>query len=171
MKRLSLISLMLLSALQIVGVIHSAQRKPVAKKKAAAIRKTMPAVDPPAGDNVDGDDLTIRRAAVGALGGYAGSVVVADPASGRILTMVNQKLALQSGFIPCSTIKLVTSLAALTEKVVSPMEWIYTGRSVSYNLTTALARSNNPYFAALGKRLGFDRVVQYAQMLGFGEKA
>jgi len=65
----------------------------------------------------------------------------------------------------------VTSLAALTEGVVTPHEWIYTGRSVSYNLTTALARSNNPYFASLGKRLGFERVVKYAQMLGLGEKA
>jgi cell division protein FtsI/penicillin-binding protein 2 len=171
MKRLSLISLMLLSALQIVGVIHSAQRKPVAKKKAAAIRKTMPAVDPTVGDNVDGDDLTIRRAAVGALGGYAGSVVVADPASGRILTMVNQKLALQTGFVPCSTIKLVTSLAALTENLVSRDTTIHISRYLSYNMTQALARSNNQYFNILGTRLGFDRVHRYAQMLGFGEKA
>ena len=41
----------------------------------------------------------------------------------------------------------------------------------TYNLTTALAHSNNQYFAALGRRLGFERVVQYAQMLGLGEKA
>lgn len=130
-----------------------------------------PAVDPTLGDNIDGDDPVIRQAAVEALGNVNGSVVVVDPSNGRILTMVNQKLALKSGFIPCSTIKLVTSLAALTEGVVTPSEWIYASRSVSYNLTTALARSNNQYFAALGKRLGFERVVQYAQMLGLGEKA
>jgi penicillin-binding protein 2 len=140
------------------------------RRKAVAVRRP-PAVDPTLGDNIDGDDPTIRQAAVAALGNVNGSVVVVDPSNGRILTMVNQKLALKSGFIPCSTIKLVTSLAALTERVVTPNEWIYTGRYVSYNLTTALARSNNPYFATLGKRLGFERVVQYAQMLGLGEKA
>src|SRR5262249_19089620 len=55
------------------------------------------------GDRVDGEDLDVRRAAVEALGDYNGSVVVADPATGRILTMVNQKAALSSGFQPCST--------------------------------------------------------------------
>jgi cell division protein FtsI/penicillin-binding protein 2 len=100
-----------------------------------------------------------------------GSVVVVDPANGRILTMVNQKLGLTSGFIPCSTIKLVTSLAALTEHVVSRDTSIYISRYVSYNLTTAIARSNNQYFSILGTRLGFDRVMHYAQMLGLGEKA
>ena len=41
-----------------------------------------------------------------------GSVVVADPNTGRVLTIVNQKLAFQPGYTPCSTIKLVTALAA-----------------------------------------------------------
>jgi penicillin-binding protein 2 len=152
-----------------------------ANPSAAPVRKTTtrarkrrpapPPVDPTDGDNVDGDDLVIRRAAVAALGPVKGSVVVVDPETGRILTMVNQKLALQSGFIPCSTIKLVTSLAALTEHVVDPETWIYTSRAVRYNMTTALATSNNQYFATLGTRLGFDRVVKYAQILGLGEKA
>ncbi|HEV3202096.1 MAG TPA: penicillin-binding transpeptidase domain-containing protein [Bryobacteraceae bacterium] len=128
-------------------------------------------MDPTEGDNVDGDDLTIRRAAVSAIGTMNGSVVVVDPTNGRILTMVNQKLGLTSGFIPCSTIKLVTSLAALTEHVVSRDTFIYTGRYVSYNLTTAIARSNNQYFSILGTRLGFERIMHYAQMLGLGEKA
>jgi len=123
------------------------------------------------GDVIDGDDLTIRRAAASALGGYAGSVVVVDPATGRVLTIVNQKLALRTGFIPCSTVKLVTSLAALTENIVSKDTNIYTSRYVAYNMTQALARSNNQYFNILGRRLGFERVHHYAEMLGFGEKA
>src|SRR5262249_15617104 len=73
--------------------------------------------------------------------------------------------------IPCSTIKLVTSLAALTEHIVDRDTFIHTSRYTSYNLTTAVARSNNQYFAILGNRLGFDRVTHYAQMLGLGEKA
>jgi cell division protein FtsI/penicillin-binding protein 2 len=108
---------------------------------------------------------------VSALGGYAGSVVVVDPGSGRILSMVNQKLALQTGFIPCSTIKLVTSLAALTENVVEKNTTLRISRYLSFNMTQALAKSNNQYFNILGTRLGFDRVHHYAQMLGFGEKA
>ncbi|HTS30756.1 MAG TPA: penicillin-binding transpeptidase domain-containing protein [Bryobacteraceae bacterium] len=135
------------------------------------MRKPIPAVDPTEGDNVDGDDLTIRRAAVEALGPVNGSVVVVDPTNGRVLTMVNQKLGLTSGFIPCSTIKLVTSLAALTEHVVSREDAIFIGRRTSFNLTTAIAMSNNQYFGILGTRLGFERVTHYAQMLGFGEKA
>ena len=130
-----------------------------------------PPVDPTLGDNVDGEDLTIRRAAVDALGPVNGSVVVVDPTSGRILTMVNQKLAFTGGFIPCSTIKLVTSLAALTEHVVTRDTAVFISRRVSYNLTNAIAMSNNPYFGVLGTKLGFDRVIHYAQMLGLGEKA
>jgi penicillin-binding protein 2 len=98
-------------------------------------------------------------------------VVVADPSTGRVLSIVNQKLAFSNGFTPCSTIKLVTAVAALNEHVINKDTFVYLGRYSSYNLTTALARSNNQYFANLGSRLGFDRVVRYAQMLGLGEKA
>ena len=93
------------------------QEEQAAKK--LPYKAKVPGVDPTMGDNVDGDDLVIRRAAVAALGTFAGSVVVVDPSNGRILTMVNQKLALKTGFVPCSTIKLVTALAALTEGLVS----------------------------------------------------
>jgi len=78
---------------------------------------------------------------------------------------------LRSGFTPCSTIKLVTSLAALTEHVVEKDTTLRLGRYMQFNMTTALAKSNNQYFAALGNKLGFERVVHYAQMLGLGEKA
>jgi penicillin-binding protein 2 len=148
----------------------ASRKKPVAKSVKKAIRPSPP-VDPTDGDVVDGDDLTVRRAAVSALGTTRGSVVVVDPASGRVLTMVNQRLGLKAGFTPCSTIKLVTALAALTEHVVERNTVVHLSRYSSFDLTTALAHSNNPYFATLGTRLGFDRVVHYAQMLGLGEKA
>ena len=102
-------------------------------------------------DNVDGEDLEIRRAAVEALGPYNGSVVVVDPTTGRILTIVNQKLALQSGFTPCSTIKLVAAMAAMTEGVMEPHTPVFLTRRTSLDLTQALAHSNNPYFATLGR--------------------
>src|SRR5664280_2918839 len=72
------------------------------------------------GDNIDGEDLDIRRAAVASLGQYNGSVVVVDADNGRVLTMVNQRVALSSGFQPCSTVKVSVALAALSEKVIQP---------------------------------------------------
>lgn len=150
------------------AAVRPAARKAAPKKR---FYRAAPAVDPTLGDNIDGDDLAVRRAAVAALGTLNGSVVAVDPTTGRVLTVVNQKLALQSGFTPCSTIKLVTSLAALNEHVVGSTEFIRTGRYASHTLSTALARSDNPYFATLGNRLGFERVTRYAQMLGLGERA
>ena len=127
--------------------------------------------DSTAGDNVDGEDLTVRQAAVEALGPMNGSVVVVDPETGRILTMVNQQLALSGGFQPCSTVKVSVSLAALREGLVertSPVKF-YGKRSL--DLTDALAYSNNFYFATLGIKLGYERVNYYAHLFGYGEKA
>lgn len=123
------------------------------------------------GDSVDGEDLVVRRAAVDALGPYNGTVVVADPSSGRILSIVNQKLALNSGFQPCSTIKVVCALAALSEGIIARDTKLQLSKTSSMNMTEALARSNNPYFASLGIKLGFERVHYYAKLYGLGEKA
>ncbi len=127
--------------------------------------------DSTAGDLVDGEDLTVRQAAVDALGPLNGSVVVVDPNNGRVLTMVNQKLALAGGFTPCSTIKVPVALAALNEGIISLHTKLRLGKQWYMNLTDALAVSNNVFFARLGEALGFQRVQQYARMFGFGEKA
>jgi cell division protein FtsI/penicillin-binding protein 2 len=130
-----------------------------------------PPVDPTAGDVIDGEDLTVRQAAVQALGSMNGSVVVVDPGTGRVLSMVNQKLALASGFIPCSTIKVPVALAALNEGIISQHTKLRLGRQWYMNLTDALAISNNVFFARLGEALGFQKVREYAGLFGFGEKA
>ena len=65
------------------------------------------------GDVTEGEDPIVRAAAVEALGNMNGTAVAIDPATGRILAMVNQKLALSGGAEPCSTIKLTVALAAL----------------------------------------------------------
>jgi penicillin-binding protein 2 len=163
--------LILVCLLQSVPYAAGQTKKVVSAKKTVRKAKPAPLVDPTEGDNVDGDDLTIRRAAVAALGGINGSVVVVDPSDGRILSMVNQKLALKSGFIPCSTIKLVTSLAALSEHVVERDSPVRISRYLTLDMDTAIAHSNNEYFGVLGQKLGYDRVVHYAKMLGLGEKA
>jgi penicillin-binding protein 2 len=127
--------------------------------------------DSTVGDSVDGEDLAVRRAAVQALGPYNGTVVVADPNTGRLLTIVNQKLAYQSGFQPCSTIKVVAALAGLNEGLIEQNTMLRIGRRHTVDLTEALARSNNAYFSAVGYKLGYDRIIHYAQLFGLGEKA
>src|SRR5712671_2502863 len=87
------------------------------------------------GDSVDGEDLVVRRAAVQALGPYNGSVVVVDPSTGRLLTIVNQKLAFQSGFQPCSTIKIVAALAGLNEGLIDQNTLLKISRRRSIDLT------------------------------------
>ena len=67
------------------------------------------------GDVTGGEDATVRAAAVEALGDMNGTVLAIDPSNGRILAMVNQKLALSAGAEPCSTIKVAVALAALKE--------------------------------------------------------
>ena len=115
------------------------------------------------------DDPIVRQAAVRALGRYNGSVVAIDPSTGRILSIVNQKLAFSAGFIPCSTIKPVIALAALKEGIVTRDTVIRVSRRKSLSLTEAIAHSNNKYFEELGRRMGFDTVADYARMLGLGE--
>lgn len=121
-------------------------------------------------DNTTGEDMEVRRAAVEALGGKAGTVVVMDATSGRIYSIVNQRMALGSPVKPCSTVKLVVGLAGLHEGVLEPsmdFQLASTGRGL--NLTDALAHSNNPFFQEVGRRLGYEKVVGYASNFGFGE--
>src|SRR6201987_4020239 len=124
-----------------------------------------------AGDITGGEDPVVRQAAIDALGNMNGTVVAIEPTSGRVLAMVNQKLALSSGAQPCSTIKLSVALAALSEGLVSKETPVSLGGNYRMNLTTALAHSNNAYFEALGRKLGFEKVAYYAHEYGLGELA
>ena len=123
------------------------------------------------GDITTGEDAIVRAAAIEALGNMNGTVVSIDPDSGRVLAMVNQKLALSAGAQPCSTIKVAVALAALSENVITKNTEIKLGRYYSMDLTSALAHSNNAYFAAVGQKLGFERVSYYAHQYGLGELA
>ena len=123
-----------------------------------------------AGDVVTGEDPIVRQAAVEALGGMNGTAVVIDPANGRILAMVNQKLALSPGAEPCSTIKITVAMAALSEGLVTRDTMVQLP-GFRMNMTQALAKSNNLYFEELGRELGFERVRHYANKFGLGELA
>jgi membrane carboxypeptidase/penicillin-binding protein len=123
-----------------------------------------------AGDVTAGEDPVVRQAAIDALGGMNGTAVVIDPSNGRILAMVNQKLALSPGAEPCSTIKLTVAMAALSEGLVTRDTPVQLA-GFHMNMTQALAKSNNLYFEELGRELGFDRVRHYANQFGLGELA
>jgi penicillin-binding protein 2 len=118
-----------------------------------------------------GEDPIVRQAAIDALGNMNGTVLAIEPTSGRVLAMVNQKLALSSGAQPCSTIKLSVALSALSEDLITKDTEIALGRRSRMNLTMALAHSNNAYFEALGRQLGFEKVSFYAHQFGLGELA
>ncbi|HEV2904551.1 MAG TPA: penicillin-binding transpeptidase domain-containing protein, partial [Pyrinomonadaceae bacterium] len=123
-----------------------------------------------ANDSSLGEDPEVRAAAVSALGNTAGTVVVMDPKTGRVYTVVNQEWGVRRGFKPCSTIKLVTGVAGITERVISPIEPVSDGGRHRLDLTDALAYSNNTYFQHVGGQIGFDKMVSYAREMGLGEK-
>jgi len=127
--------------------------------------------DVTAGDVTAGEDPVVRAAAVAALGNMNGTVLAIDPSSGRILAMVNQKLALSAGAEPCSTIKVAVALAALKEGLIKSDTPVNLGGHYSLDLTHALAKSVNLYFEVLGRAMGFERVKHYANEFGLGELA
>jgi len=124
-------------------------------------------------DDPTGEDPAVRAIAIKALANWNGAVVVVNPANGRILTVVNQPLALSGAFTPCSTIKPVVAAGALKEGIITPdtklLVWGPHGGRIT--LRDALAHSNNMFFAKLGQMLGFQRVEEYAKEFGLGEKA
>ena len=84
---------------------------------------------------------------------------------------------------PGSTIKPMVALA-LQEHGIDPEERINCpggyqlgnrffrclGRHGGMNMHTAIARSCNTYFYAMGRRIGYDKIAPVARMLGLGEK-
>jgi penicillin-binding protein 2 len=127
--------------------------------------------DPARDDSSAYDDPIVRQIALDALGHTNGSVLAMDPTTGRILTIVNQKMAFSAGFEPCSTIKPVIALAGLQEGAITHDSMIRIDRRRYMDLTEAMAHSNNIFFEHVGSQLGFDTVIKYAQLLGLGDRA
>jgi penicillin-binding protein 2 len=119
-------------------------------------------------DSTEGEDLRVRQTAINALGERAGTVVVMEAKTGKIVSMVNQEWAVRHGFKPCSTIKLVTGVAGLHEGLITE-DGRVTGTSGGMDLDDALARSNNPYFQRVGANLGGEKMIAYAKRLGLGQ--
>jgi penicillin-binding protein 2 len=121
-------------------------------------------------DDLSGEDPEVRRVAVNALGNHAGTVVVMNPQTGRIYSIVNQQWAIREGFKPCSTIKLVTGVAGLNEDVINSSDTTKISDTNQVSLTRALAYSKNHYFQVVGEQVGFDKMLTYARQLGLGER-
>lgn len=152
--------------------VLAAKKKRRSSRRSRSARYVVPSYGNPTEKDRDaGEDSATRQIAVRALGNLNGSVVVVEANTGRVLSIVNQELALSAGFKPCSTIKLAVALAALEEGLITGDTVLRVSRYQSINLTEALAYSNNPFFEILGRRLGFEKVSSYARLLGFGELA
>ncbi len=149
---------------------EAARRAAIARRKALekAMRDEVQALI--ARDDTTGEDKEVRRVAVNALGNHVGTVVVMDPMNGRVYSVVNQEWALRRGFKPCSTIKLVTGLAGLEEKVIDPSNTATVSEKYRIDLTDALAYSNNTYFQQVGGKVGFEKYMDYARDLGLGSR-
>jgi penicillin-binding protein 2 len=123
-----------------------------------------------AADDTAGEDGEVRRVALDALGGRAGTVVVMNPKTGQVYTVVNQEWAVRRGWKPASTIKLVTGTAAVVDKKLAPTERARaSAKAKALDLTEALARSDNSYFGSLGESVGAERLVGFAREFGLGE--
>jgi penicillin-binding protein 2 len=151
----------------LVGGLGIAFAAPAHHKRRARVSES---VEPAKDDMTTDDDAVVRQIAVDALGHEKGSVVAVDPSNGRILAVVNQKMAFSSGFEPCSTIKPFVAIAGLQEGVIARDTMIRVARRRYMDLTEAMAHSNNKFFEEVGSQLGFARVVKYDRLLGLGER-
>lgn len=105
-------------------------------------------------------------------------------AADKKLPMLNR--AIQSQYPPGSTFKIITAIAALEEEAMSETTkvdcnggisfgrwsfgcWRRTGHNI-VAVHRALVESCDVYFYEAGKRLGFDKVADYAMRFGLGEE-
>ncbi len=133
-------------------------------------RRFVEYADPGEDDVTTYDDPVIRSIAVEALGHEKGAVLAVDPTTGRVLAIVNQKMAFSAALEPCSTIKPFIAVAGLQEGVITRDTMIEVGRRRYMDLTEAMAHSNNHFFETVGSELGFERVIKYDELLGLGQR-
>jgi penicillin-binding protein 2 len=133
-------------------------------------RRYVEYADPGQDDVTTYDDPVIRSIAVEALGHEKGAVLAVDPTTGRILSIVDQKMAFSAALEPCSTIKPFIAVAGLQEGVITRDTMIQVGRRRYMDLTEAMAHSNNHFFETVGSELGFERVIKYDELLGLGQR-
>jgi penicillin-binding protein 2 len=146
--------------------------------------------------------------------GKSGAVVAIDPSTGGILAICSEpdfdldilngttrkgewadialsprkplfNRAIQAAYPPGSTYKLLLSIAALEEGVITPEQTIFCpgyfefggrrfkchgGAHGTINMTRAIAQSCNVYFYKLILQVGLEKWHEYGEMFGFGDR-
>lgn len=131
------------------------------------------------------------------------SILVMEPSTGKMLAIATvptfdpnnykeydqstrRNIAIQNGYEPGSTFKIITLAAALEEKVIKPEEHFFDrgyytilGKNIrcwkkgghgSQTMVEVVENSCNPGFIEMGQRLGMDRFYEYLYAFGFGQK-
>ena len=112
----------------------------------------------------------IRQAAVNALGSHAGSVVVMEAQTGKVLTIVNQDWAVRSG--DQAVFDDQTRYRRRRPQRRRDQQRGRFGHAIPptrRDLDDAIAFSDNGYFQRVGANLGSPKMIEYAKDLGLGE--
>jgi penicillin-binding protein 2 len=160
-------------------------------------------------------DINLQKKAEEAFGERAGALVAVEPETGEILGLISKpsfdpnlftkgidpnaweaitkdkrnpmlNRALQSQYPPGSTFKIVTAIAGLEEKVITPDTKVDCKGGIRYgrwyfgcwrkhghgviSLHRAIVESCDVYFYEVGRLLGIDNIYTYATGLGLGSK-
>jgi peptidoglycan glycosyltransferase len=138
-------------------------------------------------------DSSIQKAALFALGGFRGSMVVIDVEKNEVLAVANNRadgppanMALAGFYEPGSIIKVLTGIASYDAGIVDqffPLDcggFIEVDGRMFYDwakhdrlprIDDAMATSCNVAFALLGQRLGAQKVTELLTRAGFGGRA
>lgn len=130
------------------------------------------------------EDARLQAIATTALNTREGAIVIVDPQTGRLRSVVNPRLAFQTAFPPGSTIKPFTALAALRSGVIAQDTRMrcrgkyrredlidacsHRPNLPPFNPSEALAHSCNYYFAKVGEKLEEKSFSNVLADFGFG---
>ncbi|MFQ5842346.1 MAG: penicillin-binding protein 2, partial [Thermodesulfobacteriota bacterium] len=177
--------------------------------------KVLQRVEPHPGSNLFLTiDLDLQMTAEALLHGKEGAIMAMNPQNGQILAMVShpsynpslfagginqddwetliqnpfhplQNRAIQGQYAPGSVFKVITAIAGLEERVISPQEILFCGGSYRFgnrtyrcwrkgghgkvDLHRAIVESCDVYFYQVGQRLGIDTLAKYAKEFGLGK--
>jgi len=178
--------------------------------------KVLKTVEPVSGNDLHLTlDLELQQTAEKMLAGLWGAVVAIDPSNGDVLAMASTpsfdqndfiggisrkkwralmdnpgrpmtNKAIQAEYPPASTYKIVTTLAALEEKVIDRHSssfcpgfykfgnrryqcWKKSGHG-ELNVVDALAQSCDVFYYQAGEKTGVDNLAQYARGCGLGRR-
>lgn len=131
------------------------------------------------------------------------SILIMEPDTGKMLAIASaptfdpnnyqssdpstrRNIAIQNGYEPGSTFKIITLAAALEEKVIKPTEVFHdpgyatilgkkircwkSGGHGTQTMVQVAENSCNPGFVLMGQRLGMDKFYKYLTGFGFGKK-